>query len=164
MKRDQTLHERLIPFLVEGIGAKSYLELGTFENKTISRVKCEKRYGVDKKARPCAGVHIFNMSTQDFIQNWAKEYAPYDMVFIDANHSCLAVKDDFDGIWKYVADEGLVLLHDTNPDRRGDTDPGHCGDAWKFAEEISRVSESVTLPYHPGLTIVRKRKAWGPRS
>ncbi|MHC4094401.1 MAG: hypothetical protein ACYSVY_29715 [Planctomycetota bacterium] len=56
-----------------------------------------------------------------------------------------------------------MLLHDTNPATPYDTRPGLCGDAWLVAETLKhRGYEAVTLNYHPGLTIVRKREKWGP--
>ena len=57
---------------------------------------------------------------------------------------------------------GLYILHDTNPETEKDAKPGLCDNAWEAAFEISSVEEAVTLPYCPGLTIVRKRESWGP--
>ena len=66
-------------------------------------------------------------------------------------------------IMPHVSHEGLVCLHDTNPETVEDTQPGYCGDSWKFAKNLSVLGyEAVTLPYHPGLTIVRNRRRWGP--
>lgn len=162
-RRDQTFHEFLIPLLVQAIGAESYLELGTHNNETIARVQCQNRYGVDTSPRPCPGVLMFTMDTISFIDAFAADHAPYDVVFIDADHSRKAVEADFNGIWPYVSGEGLVLMHDTNPQSMLDTKPGLCGDAWKFARKLSVDHEAVTLPYHPGLTIARKRVEWRPR-
>lgn len=171
MKRWQTFHETLIPLLVEGIGAEKYLEFGTYRNDTISKVRCARRYGVDRNAAHMGvllktasddQIHFFFMTTKHFIENEAKKYAPFDVCFIDADHSYEASKADFEGIWPYISREGLVLLHDSNPETLEDTDPGFCGDGWKFARELAKTHEAVTLPYHPGLTIVRKRIKWGP--
>ena len=166
MRRDQTLHQRLIPLLVEGIGARSYLEFGTHKNETIGKVKCPKRYGVDMIIEPLGhpGVTMFAMTTEYFIKEFAAQHAPYDVVFIDASHDYESVERDFKGIWPLVSDEGLVLLHDVNPGTLEDTAPGLCGDAWKFALELRTLHqeyECVVLPYHPGLMIVRKRRKWG---
>lgn len=163
MKRNQTFHETLIPLLVDGFGSQTYLELGTHLNETIGRVTAPHRYGVDTKPIPCPGAQMFRMTTGEFIEKYAASYAPFDFVFIDADHCAKSVGEDFDGIWPYVSDEGLVCLHDTNPEREEDTQAGFCGDAWKWASEKSRTMEMVTLPYHPGLTIVRKRVLWGPQ-
>jgi len=131
-------------------------------NETISKVRCERKYGVDLKPVECEGAMMFGMSTQAFIDKYAGMHAPYDVVFIDATHSEGAVRQDFEGIWPHVSAEGLILCHDTNPEKVADTDPGLCGDAWRWAYG-HQLLEAVTLPYHPGLTIIRKRMKWGPR-
>ena len=162
VRRQQTLHEKLIPLLVKGIGIESYLEFGVNDNQTISRVKCKRKFGVDHKVKELKGAKMFAMSTSEFIRKHAASFAPYDMVFIDSDHKPLSVLDDFYGIWPHVTPDGLILLHDTNPQTAKDTRPGFCDEAWKAAREIARSYESVTLPYCPGITIVRKRKLWGP--
>lgn len=159
MRRHQTFHEALIPLLVKGIGAEKYLEFGTHLNETYNKVKCKRKWGVDINAKIPA---CFKMTTAEFILEHAARCGPFDFVFIDADHSAEAVLADFYGIWPYVSPEGLVICHDTNPQYPEDTIPGLCGDAWKSAQEISKRHESVTLPYHPGLTIIRKREKWGP--
>ncbi len=163
MKRNQTFHEHLIPMLVEGVGAETYLEFGTHKNETISKVRCKRRIGVDLVIRFHPGIELHRMSTKDFILDMAPRRGPYDFVFIDADHSAKAVKEDFYGIAPYVSDEGLICLHDTNPATLTETTPGFCGDAWRAARSISVDFEAVTLPYSPGLTIVRKRVKWGPK-
>lgn len=163
MKRNQTFHETLIPMLVEGIGAKSYLEFGTHQNQTIGKVRCEKRYGVDRQVISLSGAEMFHMTTEEFIKGHARECGPFDFVFIDADHRREAVEADFYGIIDHVTPEGLVCLHDTNPETEADTKDGLCSDAWTFPRTLSTYRhEAVTLPYHPGLTIVRNRKTWGP--
>ena len=164
VRRDHLFHQRLIPLLVEGIGASSYVEFGSNRNETIGSVRCERRYGVDTHPVIMPGIEFFTMTTQQFIAEPAARLAPFDVVFIDAYHSAEAVRADFFGIIDHVAPEGLVLLHDTNPETVVDTHSGLCGDAWKFAEELKREQyEAVTLPLHPGLTIIRNRQSWGPQ-
>lgn len=163
MRRDQTFHERLIPLLVDGVGAQSYLEIGTHLNETIGKVVCDKRVGVDINAVDCDGCIMLKMSSDQFFMENAAKLAPYDFVFIDANHELSMVRADFIGIMPFVAPDGLIVLHDTNPLTVADTAPGLCADSWMFAWGLSMAGmEAVTLPYHPGLTIVRKRARWGP--
>ena len=166
MKLHQAFHELLIPFLVEHFGYERYLEFGTGSNETIGKVKCPVRIGVDLHPIECAGVSHYAMSTQSFIFNHAQENAPYDFVFIDADHEHAQVLLDFYGIAAYVSERGLVALHDTNPASAGDTVPQASGTAWKAARDIfdSGRHESLTLPYSPGLTLVRKVGVWGPRA
>lgn len=164
VKRNQTFHETLIPALVEGIGANSYLEFGVHLNETIAKVKCPVRYGVDTKVTPCEGVRMFEMTTQEFIQKEAPTLAPFDVVFIDASHHPEHVMADFHGIGGYVREEGLILLHDVEPETWADTAPGLCDNAWIAAKRIHNLgAEMVVLPYVPGLAIIRKRITWGPK-
>ena len=177
--RQQTLHEELIPLLCDRLGVRTYLELGCHENETISKVRerCTsaswhtdgwgiKIHAVDMKEPECRvpGVSYHIMSTRTFCREVAPSHAPYDLVFIDADHSYNSALNDWMAIEPHVADEGLILLHDTNPETVADTVPGLCGDSWRLAEQFRSMSvEALTLPYHPGLTIYRKRKTWGPR-
>ena len=152
--------------LVKGLGCKSYLEFGTHDNETIGLVECPKLFGVDLQliCDNVKDVHFFQMTTQEFIKKHAEAVGPFDFVFIDADHSESAVSEDFHGIWPYVSPEGIVCLHDTNPESEHDTEPTLCGDAWKFAKKLTQDKrfECMTLPYHPGLTMIRKRVGWGP--
>lgn len=163
MNRSQTAHETLIPLLCEIIGAQKYLEFGTHANETIGKVGCPIRYGVDTAPVDCPGVQMFRMTTQEFIAKEAAALAPFDVVFIDADHHPERVMADFVGIAPYMSNEGLILLHDVNPETWADTAPGLCDNAWLAAQRLITLgAEAVVLPYHPGLMIVRKRVVWGP--
>ena len=163
MNRLQTFHEALIPMLVEAVGARTYLELGTGSNETIARVRCERRIGVDANWVQCPGVTQFCMTTDKFIAEHAATHAPYDFCFMDASHRAEQVQKDFEGIWPLISPEGMLLIHDVQPETIADTDPGFCGDAWKFAKELRELGyESLVLNYHPGILLVRKRTTWGP--
>lgn len=165
MNRDQTFHERLIPLLVAGIGAQSYLELGTHLNETISKVVCDKRVGVDVNAVDHAGCIMLKMTTEQFFAENAAKLAPYDVCFIDATHELNAVRADFLAVMPFMSPEGLVMFHDSNPETMADTASGLCADSWKFAWGLSMAGmECLTLPFHPGLSIVRKRMSWGPQA
>jgi hypothetical protein len=170
MRRDQAAHEILIPMLAELIGAESYLEFGTHLNQTIARVACARRYGVDLEPlfptdmdSPMNGVTLYKMTTGEFILNHAAASSPYDLVFIDADHRAEAVRADFSGILPYVSPEGLVCLHDTNPETIDDCADDLCSNSWMFSHSAFLAGhEAVTLNFHPGLTIVRNRRKWGP--
>lgn len=165
MRRDQTAHESLIPLLVEIIGARCYLELGVYDFTTIRKVREQnpdcRCIGVDSKRIGYVppGIEFFHMTTKEFFGQ-ERGIRP-DLVFIDADHNAFSVQDDATWSWEILSGEGLMLLHDTNPETVADTAPGLCGNAWEYAKAME-FSEAVTLPYHPGLTIIRKRMKWGP--
>jgi len=164
LRRAEDLHQAFIPALVGSIGAESYLEFGTYLNDTIAAVQCARKFGVDIHAARCDGVMVFRMTTAQFIADHAATHAPYDLVFIDADHDKDAVAADFFGILPHVSHDGLILLHDTNPETLADTATGLCNNSWEFVKRLhDERFESVTLPFHPGLTIVRNRFLWGPK-
>ena len=169
MTRNQTLHETLIPALAAQLGVRRYLELGTHQNETIGRVAVmlppdSVVVGVDvtEPTHRARNVAYRIMSSTAYLAGPVAIDAPFDMVFIDADHSAQAVLADFYGVLPHVRPDGLILLHDGNPETVADTEPGYCGTGWQAIRTITETHEAVTLPYHPGLTIVRKRALWGP--
>jgi predicted O-methyltransferase YrrM len=86
----------------------------------------------------------------------------FDMVFIDADHSYEQSLKDFINIEKYVVDDGFIFLHDTYPHTEEFLDPSICGDTYKTAHYIKSYMsddfEILTLPFSPGITVVKKIK------
>jgi methyltransferase family protein len=168
MIHDLGLHYRLIPFLAHELQIHSYLELGQHEG-TITRVMVEmgvlQVVGVDKNFKPEAeGLWSFQMTTEEFLAFPIRTFPKFDMVFIDADHTDTAVEKDFYGVLPYVHDNGLILMHDTLPLAPKYAVPEACGTAYRFAAKLRSNDEfeSCTVPFSPGLTIVRKRKSQVP--
>lgn len=166
---DGTFHEDLIAFLAARLKVQSYLELGVAQNETLQKVRrvCTGRMfavDVNKPAKSVPMVRYFIKSTERFFSEDAAGYGPFDFVFIDADHRFESVKADFIAAWPHVTEHGLIALHNTWPKDKEATDPGFCGDSWRFVEWLkAHGKESVTLPFHPGLTLVRKAEkhlAW----
>lgn len=168
---DHTLHEDLIALLTSRLKPANYVEFGVAYNETLAKVKNHaswrhpalKVYAVDYNEPPSrlAGVEYFIKSTAAFIREDAHSLAPFDMLFIDADHSARSVYQDFCGMFPFMSEHGVIFLHDTYPASEKDTDPGLCGDGWRTAERLhlepSTDIEIVTLPFSPGLSIIRKR-------
>src|SRR3990167_7679357 len=97
MQREQTWHEWFIPELARLIGCHTYLELGVYDSVTIRKVRCQVRVGVDRNVvgQREPGIIYYDMETVDFIVDKARLHAPYDLVFIDSDHSADAVMADF---------------------------------------------------------------------
>jgi predicted O-methyltransferase YrrM len=103
-------------------------------------------------------VAFFVCDTQTFLRESAPTIGPFDFVFIDADHSAEAARGDLLGVFPHVSEHGLILLHDTFPGTQADTDPGLCGGVWQIAEHPPDLqAEILTVPFHPGLTLIRKR-------
>ncbi len=162
---NQSAHETLIPLLCELIGAQTYLELGVHRGdcllKVAKWVPGITVVGVDKE-----NLILTLPSNVTFIHSDTLSYLKtlngpvFDVVFIDADHSADAVIQDVIHVLPHVNEHGLILLHDTFPVDITYTDPGYCGDSYKVPEQLTANCpdiEFVTLPYHPGLTVIRKR-------
>lgn len=169
--RDGTLHEDLIALLVSRLRVRSYLELGIAQQETLAKVwrACTQKIRVDAvdvklppQERRCEYINYHEMTTQEFLRG-VPTFAQWQVVFIDADHSEAAVREDLTAVWPHVEEQGLVLLHDTYPASEADTAPGLCGEAWLAAQGLpyslpTDRAEIVTLPFHPGLTVIRKRQ------
>lgn len=146
---------------------ETYLELGLYKGETISYVKnfSKRCIGVDIKVPECVnGYEFYNMTTNVFFEKASKgeiNVNGIDMAFIDADHSYLQSMLDFNNVFKYVNNNGLIFLHDTFPKNKEFTDSGYCGDTYKSVYDISKNDECeiITLPFHPGLSIIRKRRS-----
>lgn len=162
-------HEDIIVLLAKILKPKIYVELGLYEcrlfNKMIPFVR-DRLIGVDINSRASKFMkhnpktEFYGLSTDKFVNRLKEEKLTIDMLFIDADHSKEAVLRDFKNYFPFVRDQGIILLHDGYPKDAFHTQKGLCGDGYKAIFELSKVTkdfEMVTLPFHPGLTICRKR-------
>ncbi len=139
-------HEDFIVHLAAILKPKVYVELGLYHCELFNRVEpyAKKLIGVDTSAE--AGrymeksikVKFVNSTTNDYAEKIKKKPIKIDMLFIDANHSCRSVMQDFNNFFPHVADHGLILLHDSYPENKKMTDSGYCGDGYKAIEQLSK--------------------------
>ena len=169
-----TMPPRCIPrnFLISNLAAMlymqrgdklTYLELGTAFNETLDliaqTVPGARCIGVDPKAAtsPHPNVELYSMTSAEYFAAHAKDDAPFDLCYIDADHSYEAVKSDFACVWHHMSDQSLILLDDTWPESREGAEPGYSNDAYRmYFSLMNDHYESVTIPATPGLTIIRK--------
>jgi predicted O-methyltransferase YrrM len=164
-RTDGNFHTDFIEMLAKRMRPAVYLELGIAAGDTIWRVAphCCKAVGVDV-VEPVMQrrYQFFHKSTAEYLaKNVDQISGQIELAFIDADHSAKAVERDFNGLLPHMATNGLILLHDTCPENDNYKSLGLCGDCYKFASEIAfRAAgldiEVVTLPFPPGLTIIRK--------
>lgn len=156
----------VVKYFVSILQPDNYLELGLYKGETITYVK-------DYVKKQCIGVDIsipqnkqgyifYNLSTNVFFEKISQgqiQLPKLDIVFIDADHSYKQSLKDFNNVFSYVNDQGLIFLHDTFPKNKDFTNSGYCGDTYKIVYDLrNRIDcELITLPVHPGLTLVRKR-------
>jgi len=164
-------HITFLKLLASIIQPKVYVEYGVRYGTSFNQlVDCTRSFQTR-----CIGVDMCNienkdprgeyyqMKTDEFVSNILPSLGiVIDMVFIDACHFKDQVFKDFDQLFPYVAEDGLILLHDTYPLNDTYTSPSYCDDsylaAWKIrtSNYYKDRAEIVTLPVHPGLTIIRK--------
>lgn len=157
-------HTKFISNLAEWIKPNCYLELGLYDGLNFIEVSkmAKKSIGVDindpKIEIPING-KIFLGKTDEF---FSTNVESFDLVFIDADHSFEQSLKDFMNAKDFVVDDGFILLHDTYPLNERFLDQSLCGDSYKTAlyikNELSDEFEVLTLPFHPGLTLVKKMK------
>ena len=161
-------HENFIIHLASIIRPKTYVELGLYKCELFNRIipYADKLIGIDilpkfgKYMKKTEKTTFICSSTTAYYEEIKKKPIVIDMLFIDANHSKESVKEDFEHFFPFVADQGIILLHDGYPKNDNYTDFGHCGNGYKAIEELSQKTdqyEMVTIPMHPGVTICRKR-------
>jgi Glycosyltransferases involved in cell wall biogenesis len=167
-------HEDFIVHLVSLIRPKVYVELGLYQCTLFNRIIpfAEQLIGVD--ITPEAGNYMQSLAKTRFVNATTQEFAreleinpiKIDILFIDADHSKEAVLQDFQTFFPYVAQHGLILLHDTHPQDEEMMQPSWSGTACQAVEILARDTreyELMTIPVSPGLTICRKRQvqlAW----
>jgi hypothetical protein len=154
-------HSDFIHHLAAVYKPKVYVELGLYEGETFDKVSqvAGQAIGVDIVDRNIKGeVHI--MTTEKYFKEVHK--GQIDMAFIDADHTAESVLADIAMVASYLAPGGIIILHDTDPEKDSLIDPGYCGDAWKVVErfENSSTFNIVTLPLaEAGLSILTKKNA-----
>ncbi len=161
-------HEDFIIHLASIIRPRIYVELGLYHcdlfNKMIPFV--DQLIGVD--INPEVGKYMQKSQKTKFVCSDTNTYHKHitktpitiNMLFIDAHHSKESVLEDFEHFFPFVADQGIILLHDGYPKNKKYSSQGYCGDAFIAIEKLSKKTdqyEMTTIPIHPGLTICRKR-------
>jgi predicted O-methyltransferase YrrM len=51
----------------------------------------------------------------DIVGERAGEFAPYDLVFVDGDHSAESVYSDLSLVHRYISEDGIIILHDLDP-------------------------------------------------
>lgn len=156
-------HPALLEHFASWLKPESYLEIGV-------------RYGtslvpVSKYAKTCHAVDIqfihrkfaqnviyYEMTSDNFFLKYPN--LKFDMVFIDGDHSKEQVYKDFINVKDRVIEDGFVFFHDSYPHAEYLCAPQYCNNCWeavfRIKTEFNREWEIITLPFTPGVTIMKK--------
>lgn len=157
-------HAEILEHFAKWIKPERYLEIGVRDGrilKIISKYSHE-CYGVDIKFSEYnydKNVKLFEMSSDEFFR-FKPVTTKFDMVFIDGDHSKKQVYKDFMSVKNHVIDDGFVFLHDSYPFDEWMTAPDLSDNCWEAILDIKKNFydewEIITLPFNPGLTIMKK--------
>lgn len=154
-------HSDFIQTIAKVYNPELYLELGLYHGETINKVSSMgiKCIGVDvSPIQQKQNQVIYNCSTDEFFQKNLPIHP--DMVFIDADHKYESAKRDFENVLNIIADNGVIILHDTDPMSEKYVGAGGCGDVYRLIDDLEKQDRFnlVTLPVaEAGLTVVTFR-------
>jgi hypothetical protein len=105
-------------------------------------------------------MNFFHGTTDQYFDSIKESNIKFDFIFIDADHSFEQSLNDFLNASKHIVEDGFIFLHDTYPYDSVMLSPDLCHDAYKTAlyikQNLIHEFEVVTLPFNPGLTIIKK--------
>ena len=151
----------LIQHIIIKYDYTSYLEIGCDKDQSFSKIKINKKTGVD----PISGGTIRDTSDNFFKNNKEK----FDIIFIDGLHHYEQVIKDIYNSLKILNDNGHILIHDCLPRTiahqavpryRGSWN----GDVWKSIVELRTKPdlEVFTCEIDYGVGVIRKKTNISP--
>jgi hypothetical protein len=153
-------HE-IIQKIIDTKKFKTYLEIGCDENELFSKVKIEKKIGVDPNS---GGTHRMN-SDEFYEQNNEK----FDLIFIDGLHDHRQVKKDIINSLDILNKKGFILLHDCFPLKYFDQALPRAqkhwnGDVWRSILECRTYKNINTFvgAFDNGIGLIFKKKNDAP--
>ena len=146
----------LIQYLIDKYNFKKYLEIGCDDDASFSKIKIEKKIGVD----PFSGGTIRDTSDNFFRNN--NDY--FDIIFIDGLHIYGQVIKDINNSLKFLNKGGFILIHDCLPRTKAhQAIPRYRGswngDVWKAIVEIrtKKDVDTYTCKIDYGIGVIQKR-------
>lgn len=161
-------HSEFIETLAAIYKPNYYLELGLYQGETIQKVaKHVQTLAVGVDTQPLSindtKIVIHQCTTDDFFNIPLHQNIEFDMIFIDADHRFESVQEDFRNSLYHLRHDGIIILHDTDPESDHLFNTGYCGDCYKIVPFIERIYPGlniVTLPIaEAGLSIVTRKNS-----
>ena len=135
---------------------QSYLEIGTFNDELFSKIKCNKKVGVD----PYYGGNV-RMTSDEFFSNNKEKF---DCIFIDGLHHYKQVLKDIDNSLNCLNSNGVILMHDCLPQSLNAqfvprTESTWNGDVWKAlaSKRVLKNLDCYTICADQGIGAILKR-------
>jgi hypothetical protein len=96
-----------INFIIENYKFNSYLELGCRADATFSKIRCDKKVGVDN-----ARGGTLHMTTDQYFEKYSDKF---DVIFVDADHRHPQVMKDVTNALNALNENGFIVMHDCYP-------------------------------------------------
>jgi hypothetical protein len=127
----------IIDYVIRTRGYQSYLEIGTSSGRSLARVRCARKVGVDPEPQAEPTNWELHKKTSD--EFFAANREGFDCIFIDGLHHAEQVVRDIFHALAALRPRGLILIHDCNPlteraqrrERGPDGSGTWNGDVWK---------------------------------
>ena len=111
---------RRLSALRDGIGAKSYLEIGVQNGVTFNafdiaqKDAVDPKFNFDKAGYASESVRFFEVTSDDFFMNWAGPVR-YDLIFLDGLHTFEQTFRDFCASFAHARKRTVWLIDDVVP-------------------------------------------------
>jgi predicted O-methyltransferase YrrM len=157
-------HTSFISFLADWIRPEKYLEIGVRGGRNFNLISSKSKNSIAVDLNPVSfdlpeNCKFYLGKSDDFFDSLSPDER-FDLIFIDADHSHEQSLKDFINCERFLIEDGFIILHDTYPINEEYLDPSLCNDSYLTAlyikQHLSDNFESLTLPFHPGLTIAKK--------
>ena len=147
---------KIIQQIINDKNFKSYLEIGCDQNQNFSKIKINKKTGIDPKKGG-----TFRGTSDDFFKQNSEKF---DIIFIDGLHVSHQVDKDIKNSLNVLNENGVILLHDCIPKSIKECfipriQLSWTGDVWKSIVKIRSKNEvdCTTILEDHGISIILKR-------
>jgi SAM-dependent methyltransferase len=156
----------IINALLGTTAQKRFLEIGVQRGICGSKVRAKTKVGVDPNPIPPAGRHytqLYRAPSDNFFVDIAPD-TRFDVVLVDGLHHADQVLRDVDNALRHLSDDGVIVLHDCNPQseaaQRVPREVGVWnGDCWRAMVALRQRPDldCFTVDTDHGVGIVRRR-------
>jgi len=162
-------HTEILALLAGALDATNYLEIGVRNPAdNLELIPAKNRIGVDPRIGASMGEtdKLLRMTSDEFFAGRKKTDAPFDLVFIDGDHSHEQSLADLNNALHHLAPGGVIVMHDTLPataEAATPTKPNNSrpwnGQVYKTALKARKMKSVVvvTIDTDHGCTLIRKK-------
>lgn len=146
-------HTEVLNYIIQTKDFKKYLEIGSQHGRNFYAIACDSKTGVDPD-KTCKATHYMT-SDEFFAQNKCK----FEIIFIDGDHTADQVRRDFINAMACLSENGIIVLHDTNPLKEEWTKVPRDSKQWTgnvYLFVCNLLAEFRTLSFDYGITVVKK--------